>query len=156
MLDDDLREAIEDKAAHYAERRAACIDALKLVQRRHRWVSDEHLREVADLLDMSAEDLDGVASFYNLIFRKPVGEHVILACDSVSCWMLGADAVADKLKDHLGIDFGETTDDDQFTLLPICCLGDCDHAPALMIDEDLHHDVDPAQIRDLLARYGGS
>lgn len=156
MLDDDLREAIEDKAAHYAERRAACIDALKLVQRRHRWVSDEHLREVADLLGMSAEDLDGVASFYNLIFRKPVGEHVILACDSVSCWMLGADAVASELKQHLGIDFGETTDDDRFTLLPICCLGDCDHAPALMIDEDLHHDLDPARIPHLLDQYGGS
>ena len=124
-----------------------------LVQRRHRWISDRRLREVATLLEMAPDELDGVATFYNLIFRRPVGRHVILLCDSVSCWLMGHDALLDRLQQRLGIRRGETTADGRFTLLPIVCLGNCDHAPALMIDEDLHGDVEPARLDTMLASY---
>ena len=77
-------EAVTALARQYEARRGACIEALRLVQRSHGWISDERLREVARLLEMSADELDGVATFYNLIFRRPVGRHVILICDSVS------------------------------------------------------------------------
>ena len=90
---------------------------------------------------MSAAELDGIATFYNLIFRHPVGEQVILFCDSVSCWLMNGEKVCSKLQRTLGIQHGETTADGQYTLLPVTCLGDCDHAPAMMVGESLHHDL---------------
>jgi NADH-quinone oxidoreductase subunit E len=102
---------------------------------------------------MSPDELDGVATFYNLIFRRPVGRHVILICDSVSCWIMGYEALREAFHARLGVRLGETTADGRFTLLPIVCLGACDHAPTIMIDEDLHHDVDAARLDSLLERY---
>jgi NADH-quinone oxidoreductase subunit E len=88
-----------------------------------------------------------------LIFRRPVGRHVILICDSVSCWIVGYEALRDHLQARLGVKLGETTNDSRFTVLPIVCLGACDHAPAMMIDEDLHADLSPAALNDVLAKY---
>lgn len=156
MLDATLRARIDKHLGEYPTKRAACIDALMIVQEHYRWVSDEHLREVAAMLEMSAEELDGVASFYNLIYRKPVGEHVILVCDSVSCWLTGYEAVLARLKERLGVDYGQTTEDGRYTLLPMCCLGDCDHAPVMMIGEELHRDLDPDRVDAVLAAHGGS
>jgi NADH-quinone oxidoreductase subunit E len=148
----EIRE-IEAHKAHYPRKQAACIEGLKVIQHHHGWVSDDHLKELAGLLDMSPEELDSVATFYNLIFRQPVGRHVILICDSISCWLMGYETIAGHLKQRLGIDFGQTTDDGRFTLLTIPCLGTCDHAPALMIDEDLHRDLTPESIDNLLKKY---
>ena len=123
------------------------------VQRHHRWISDRKLREVAALLEMAPDELDGVATFYNLLFRRPVGRHVIMLCDSVSCWIMGHDAVLDALRERLGIRRGETSADGRFTLLPIVCLGHCDHAPAMLVDADLHGDVEPATLAAILDAY---
>jgi NADH-quinone oxidoreductase subunit E len=153
MLTDEERREIEEELGHYPDKRAACVEALKIVQRHRGWISDESLRDVAPLLAMSVEELDGVATFYNLLYRKPVGRHVILLCDSVSCWIMGTDRLREALRVRLGVDSGETTPDDRFTLLPIACLGTCDHAPALMIDEDLHRDVEPEGLDRILERY---
>jgi NADH-quinone oxidoreductase subunit E len=153
MLTPKEIEDITKLAAHYAEGRGACVEALKAVQRSHGWVSDEHLHQVACILEMSPDELDGVATFYNLIFRRPVGRHVILICDSVSCWIVGCDALRDDLEARLDVKFGQTTSDGRFTLLPIVCLGACDHAPVMMIDGDLHTDLSPAALDDVLAKY---
>jgi NADH-quinone oxidoreductase subunit E len=130
--------------------RAASINALRYVQQGRRFISDAILAEVAGLLDMSAAELDEVATFYNLIFRRPVGEQVILLCDSITCWMLGQPKLAAHLRGRLGIKPGETTPDGKFSLLPIVCLGHCDHAPAMMIGERLHGDLDTEKLDDLL------
>jgi NADH-quinone oxidoreductase subunit E len=132
---------IENEIRHLPDRPSAAIDALKIVQARRGWISDESLKAIAELLGMSVAELDGIATFYNLIYRHPVGEKVILYCDSVSCWLMDGDAVCEKLKQKLGIDYGETTADNKYTLLPVTCLGDCDHAPAMMIGDELHHDL---------------
>lgn len=132
---------IEAEIACLPNRHAAAIDALKIVQSYRGWISDESLSAIARLLDMSVDELDGVATFYNLIFRKPVGESVILVCDSVSCWIMGCDAIKSRITEKLGIQTGETTANGKYTLLPVTCLGDCDHAPAMMVDETLHHDL---------------
>ena len=97
MLTAEEISEIEAEAAHYPKREAVCIDALKIVQRRRGWVSDESLRDIAGHLGMSPTDLDSVATFYNLIFRRPVGRHVIMVCDSVSCWIMGYD----RMRKHL-------------------------------------------------------
>ena len=144
---------IEAEAAHYPKREAVCIDALRIVQRHRGWISDESVRDIAGHLGMSPTDLDSVATFYNLIFRKPVGRHVIMLCDSVSCWITGYDRLRAHLHQRLGIDLGETTLDKRFTLLPIVCLGCCDHAPAMMVDSDLHSDLDSRKIDAELEKY---
>ncbi|ACI50505.1 NADH dehydrogenase (ubiquinone) 24 kDa subunit [Gluconacetobacter diazotrophicus PA1 5] len=132
------------RAADYP--RAVSVGALAAVQARFGWVCDAHLAELSDLTGLSVADLDGVATFFNLIFRRPVGRHVIMMCDSVSCWIMGRDALCARLCDRLGIRPGQTTPDGAVTLLPIVCLGHCDHAPALLVDRTLHGDVDEAGI----------
>jgi NADH-quinone oxidoreductase subunit E len=149
---EEIRE-IENEAAHYPRRDAVSIDALKIVQKRRGWISDESLCDIARYIGMSPTELDSIATFYNLIFRRPVGRHVILACDSVSCWLMGCDLVRSQLEERLGIKPGETTPDNRFTLLPIVCLGCCDRAPALMIDDDLHGDLEAAKVDALLETY---
>jgi NADH-quinone oxidoreductase subunit E len=149
---EELKE-IEAEFPHYPNRQAVCIDAMKIVQKHRGWVSDESLKDIAELLGMSVDELDGVATFYNLIFRKPVGRHVIMVCDSVSCWVMGYERLRRELKNRLGIQMGETTADGRFTLLPIVCLGACDRAPAMTVDEDLHLNVDPQRLDSLLEKY---
>jgi NADH-quinone oxidoreductase subunit E len=144
------RQAIAEMAAHVPLARAACIDALNYVQARRRYIADNVLAEIAGLLGMSKAELDEVATFYNLIFRRPVGEKVILLCDSVTCWMLGQPALTAHLRARLRIQPGETTADGRYTLLPIVCLGHCDHAPAMLLGETLHGDLDPAKLDALL------
>ncbi len=153
MLTAEERQEIESEKAHYPTREAVCIDAMKIVQRHRGWVSDEDVRDIAELLGMSPADVDGVATFYNLIFRKPVGRHVIFVCDSVSCWIMGYERLRERLCRHLGIGFGETTADGRFTLLPIVCLGACDRAPVMMVDDDLHQDIDPERVESALEQY---
>jgi NADH-quinone oxidoreductase subunit E len=153
MLTDDERREIEAEMTRYPTRQAVCVDAMKIVQQHRGWISDESLRDIAALLHMTVDELDGVATFYNLIFRRPVGRHIILVCNSVTCWMLGADRVREQISAASGAGVGATSTDGRFTLLPIVCLGACDHAPAMMIDRDLHADVDPARVGELLVRY---
>ena len=153
MLSHEEQHEIEAELARYPTRQAASVDAMKIVQRHRGWVSDENLKDLAALLTMTADELDGVATFYNMIFRRPVGRHVILVCNSVTCWMLGADRLHAQTAIASGARSGETSADGRFTLLPIVCLGACDHAPALMIDGDLHGDVDAARVDQMLSRY---
>lgn len=153
MLTPEERSEIEDGMGRYPTREAVCIDAMKIVQRHRGWVSDESLKDIAELLRMSKADLDGVASFYNLIFRKPVGRHVIFMCDSVSCWIMGYEEIRDRVLARLNVQPGGTTADNRFTFLPIVCLGCCDHAPAMMVDDDLYLDLNPSKIDAILERY---
>lgn len=152
-LSAEERAEIEAEFARYPTKRAVCIDAMKIVQRHRGWISDESLQDIAQLLQMSLDELDSVATFYNLLYRKPVGRHVVLICDSVSCWIMGYNRLRERLCSKLGVRLGETTADGRFTLLPIVCLGTCDHAPAMMVDEDLHRDLDPDGAEKALENY---
>ena len=153
MLTTEEIEEIEAEYPRYEQRQAVSVEALKVVQRHRGWVSDEALADVARLLEMDVAELDAVATFYNLIYRKPVGRHVILVCNSVSCWVMGGETIRERLEARLGIGLGETTPDGRFTLLPVVCLGACHQAPAMMIDDDLHHHLDPAKIDAILETY---
>ena len=146
-------DAIEHECAHLPDRESAAIDALRIVQGERGWVSDESVRGIAQLLGMSTEAVDAIATFYSLIHRRPVGRHVVRYCDSVSCYVMGYEAVRDALCATLGIAPGQTTADGRYTLLPTVCLGACDRAPALNIDRDLVFDVTPEGVAGVLARY---
>jgi NADH-quinone oxidoreductase subunit E len=153
MLTDEEAREIDAEVQKYQRKRAAGPEALKIVQKHRGWVSNESLQDVARYLDMTADELDSVATCYNLIFRKPVGRHVILLCDSVSCWLMGYEPLREHLRERLGIDFGQTTADRRFTLLPSACLGACDRAPVMMIDDDLHTHLDAPKLDEILDRY---
>lgn len=153
MLTDEEKSEIQAELAHAHDGRAACIEAMKIVQAHRGYVSDESLGDLAPLLGLSVHELDSVATFYNLIFRQPVGRHLILICDSISCWIEGYESILDCLRSRLGIELGETTADDRFTLLSIPCLGACDRGPAMMIDDDLHTRLSVERIDTILENY---
>jgi NADH-quinone oxidoreductase subunit E len=153
VLHVDDSASIEAEKRHYDDPRAASIGALKIVQRRHGWVPDAAIPAIGRQLGISAADLEGVATFYNLIFRRPVGRHVIKVCDSVACFLTGYEELRDELCKQLGLKFGQTSSDGRFTLLPICCLGACDRGPVLMINDDTHFGVTPQDVARLLERY---
>lgn len=153
MLTDMEKREIEEELARCEKRRSISIEALKVVQKHRGWVSDDAIKEIAEILGMSPEELDNVATFYNMIFRRPVGRHVILVCESVSCWIMGVETIKGHLSRTLGIGMGSTTPDNRFTLLPAVCLGCCDRGPAMMVDEDLHLELTPEKIDEILKRY---
>lgn len=153
MLTQNERQEIEAEFGRYPQKRAVCIEALKIVQRHRGWVPDEGIKDVAEFLGLSPHEVDAVATFYNLIYRRPVGRHVVHLCDSVSCWVMGCDTVCAHLKSRLGVGLGATTADGRFTLLPIACLGACDHAPVMMINGELHEDLSPERIDETLEQY---
>ena len=153
MLSDTERQELEEAVKHYPEKRGAAIDALLTVQRRRGWISDDTLLEIAQFLEITAEDLDSIATFYSLVFRKPVGRHVAFVCDSISCWIKGCEQVQERMKTLYGVDLGQTTSDGRLTVLPIACLGHCEQAPALMIDQDVYGDVTPEKIERIVEKY---
>lgn len=153
MLDDHEKAEIDKEIAKFPVKRSACLDALLVVQKHRGHVSDEALTAVAHYLDMSATELDGIATFYNLIFRKPVGQSVIRLCDSVCCFIMGYEAIRTAIKEELAIDFGQTSNDQKFTLLPAQCLGTCDKAPAMMINDELYQNLTPERVKAIIISY---
>jgi NADH-quinone oxidoreductase subunit E len=129
----DLAAAIERAVAEHGGPRAAMLEALRAIQQAEGWVSDARLDSAAALLGVTTAELDSLATFYSMIFRRPVGERLILLCDGASCHLNGADAVRDALVARLGIRPGETTADGRYTLLNIACVGGCDRAPAAVL-----------------------
>ena len=153
MLSEIERRELEDAVKHYPDKRGAAIDALLIVQRRRGWISDDTLLEIAQFLEITVEDVDSVATFYNLVFRKPVGRHVAFVCDSISCWIKGCEQVQEQIKTLYNADLGQTSPDGRLTVLPIACLGQCERAPALMIDQDVYGDVTPEKIEQIVEKY---
>ncbi|MCL5024063.1 MAG: NADH-quinone oxidoreductase subunit NuoE [Nitrospirae bacterium] len=152
MLTEGERREIEEEIAKSERKRAASVEVLKIVQKRRGWVPDD-LDELAATLDMTPDELDAVATFYSLVFRKPVGRHVILICDSVSCWVMEYESMREHLSERLGIGMGGTSTDGMFTLLPVACLGACDRAPVMMVDEVLYTNLTTEKIDGILEAY---
>jgi len=153
VLSETERSAIEHEMHHYEDPRAASIEALKIVQKERGWVPDGASEAIGAILGIPGSDVEGVATFYSQIFRVPVGRHVIRVCDSMTCYIGGHESVLGSIQKQLGIGLGQTTPDQRFTLLPVCCLGNCDKAPALMIDEDTFGDVKAEDVAKLLEAY---
>ncbi|OPZ86191.1 MAG: NADH-quinone oxidoreductase subunit E [bacterium ADurb.Bin429] len=154
MLTEAERHEIEEEIAAVREHtRAAVVEALKVVQRRRGWVSDDDLGDVATCLGLTRTEVDAVATFYNKIFRRQVGRHVLLICDSVTCWIMGYHDLLEHLRAKWGMELGETTADNRFTLLPVACLGLCEQAPAMLLDGELYGNLTPARLDEILATH---
>lgn len=153
MLSEEEIKEIEEEIKQYPYPAVACIDALKIVQKHKGWISDESINDIAGFLGMSDEEVDGIATFYSRIYRKPVGRNIILLCDSVSCMIMGYQNLYEYISGKYGIKFGETTVDGRFTLLPNSCLGDCDNAPAMMINNDHFNRLTTEKLDEILSNY---
>jgi NADH-quinone oxidoreductase subunit E len=153
MITQEERREIDEEIKKAPTKKAAVIDVLKVVQKHRGWVPDSAIEEAAELLELTPAEVDSIATFFSLIFRRPVGKHVILICDSVSCWLVGYEDIKDHVMKRLGISLGETTKDGRFTLLPSACLGVCEEAPAMMIDEYLYTKLTASLVDEILGRY---
>jgi len=129
------------------------IAVLHKVQAQFGYLSETHLDAVAQLLQVPAAKVAGVASFYHFFRLKPRGKFMINVCLGTACYVKGAERVAQKVIDELGITWGETSKDGVFTLEGSRCLGTCGLAPVVMIDEEIHGDVTPDQVPALLEKY---
>ncbi|CAL4320008.1 NADH-quinone oxidoreductase subunit NuoE [Buchnera aphidicola] len=152
-LTDFEKNEIKNKIRNYENSRAVSIEALKIVQKKRSWISDEAIIAISNVLGISAVDVEEVATFYNQIFRQPVGCNIIRYCDSIVCFINGYKGIRDVLEDFLKIKSGETTKDGLFTLLPTCCLGNCDQGPVIMINEDVYFNLKKTKILTLLDKY---
>lgn len=150
MIPSELKTELQQRVASAITNREAAVDVMKTLQAHYGWLTDEAVGEAAGLLGLSPLQVEELATFYEMIYRRPVGRRVIHACDSISCWAMGGESLMQHLCGHLGIRPGETTADGLFTLLHCCCLGNCGQAPTLMIGDDLHGRVTVEQAEMIL------
>ena len=129
------------------------IAVLHKVQSQYGYLADAHLDAVAQLMQVPAAKVAGVASFYHFFRLKPRGKFIINVCLGTACYVKGAERVAQKIIDELGITWGETGKDGVFTLEGTRCLGTCGLAPVVMIDEEIHGELTPDQVPALLEKY---
>ncbi|GJM18149.1 MAG: hypothetical protein DHS20C14_03620 [Phycisphaeraceae bacterium] len=129
----------------------ALLPALHMIQHEYGWVPRQAMLEIADALGLPPADVFDTATFYEEYWTKPKGEHIVAVCRSVACEFCNATACTEAIKDSLGIDVGETTPDGKVTLVELECLGSCGTAPAALIDEDLHENLTPERLTQLVS-----
>lgn len=117
------------------------MGVMKELQRHYGWLTDEAVDEAAGLLGLSPIQVEELATFYEMIYRRPVGKRVVHVCDSISCWAMGGESLMQQVAGHLGVTVGETTADGMFTLLPCCCLGNCGNSPTMMVGDNLYGEL---------------
>ena len=152
MLPRELHETLETKIANVDHPRELAVDIMFALQNYYGHLSDEALEEGARLLGLTTLELEELATFYDFIYREPVGRYVIHVCDGVVCWMNGYGSVIDYLSKKLAIRPGETTEDGLFTILPTACIGYCDLSPAMLINGRPYGPLTAEKIDDILQR----
>jgi NADH-quinone oxidoreductase subunit E len=152
MIPEALKNDIEERISRTGHPRELVVDVMFDLQEHYGYLSDEAVEETAALLGLSPLEVEELATFYTFIYREPVGKYVIHLCDSVICWMEGYESLRDFLCRKLGIRMGETTPDGLFTLLPVCCIGYCDRAPAMLINRKVYGFLTPERIDDILEK----
>lgn len=134
MLPEELEKSLHDMVTHTDQPREMAVDVLYALQNHFGYLCDEAIEEAARLLDMTPMEVDELATFYDFLYREPVGRYVIHVCDGVVCWMHRVDGVFRHLQDTLGIEVGQTTPDGMFSILPTACIGDCQNAPGMLVN----------------------
>ena len=133
--------------------RKEILELLQETQRKTGFLSREAMTKIAESLAVSKSDVYGVATFYSFLSTKPQGRNVIRICKSLPCHLKDGQTVIDSIAKELGIKPGETTTDGKFTFTLTNCIGQCDKAPAMLINNDVHGDLTPAKIARILKAY---
>jgi NADH-quinone oxidoreductase subunit E len=139
--------------ARYPRREAALLPVLRALQRSSGAITEIEEKTAAEALGLAPVRVREAVSFYSMFLAGGAGKHVIRVCDSLSCSMAGADALLDRFRDKLGIAPGQTTPDGRFTLFAVECLGNCDRAPCLMIDDEDYERVTAEELEVILDRW---
>lgn len=150
LTEEMKRDLSERYLPRYEDKKGALLPALHMIQHHYNWIPPQALREIAAFFEIAPADVIDTASFYEEYWLKPRGKHIVAVCRSIACEFCGQPEVTRACARHLDIEPGETTDDEQFTLVELECLGSCGTAPVMLIDETLHENVDPAQVPDLI------
>jgi NADH-quinone oxidoreductase subunit E len=150
MLPKEIQEKLRKQIEKSEQPREQAVNVMYAVQKHYGYLSDEAVREAGELLSMTPLEIDELATFYDFIYRESVGYYVIHVCDSTICWSYGYESVMDYLSRKLKIKPGETTADGFFTLLPVCCIGYCDHAPVMLINGKPYGRLTPESIDQIL------
>jgi NADH-quinone oxidoreductase subunit E len=149
-LTDQTKKKIEEIAARYADKKAALLPVLHLVQHEVGLISNQEEKQVAQLLGIKPIKVREVLTFYTMFHKTEVGKYHIQVCSNLSCSLLGSESLIDHLKKKLGIGVGETTPDKKFSLTTVECLGACEQAPCMMINFDYHGNLDKEKIDNIL------
>jgi len=144
------RDTVEALLSRYPDTRSAVIPLLHKAQQLEGFVSGQGMEEIAAVLGLSPGYVQSVATFYGMFHFKPVGRNIIAVCDNISCALLGADNLVHYLSQKLGVAEGETTPDRRFTLLAVECLGACDRAPVMLVNQVLYDHLTPEKIDAIL------
>jgi len=133
--------------------REELLTSLKRAHAEHAHLPREVMVEISQSLDIPLGEVFGVASFYSFLSTEPRGRHTILICGSVPCYLKHSEMIAKAVTDEIGIGVGETTEDGRFSFESTNCIGACDAAPAMLIDADVHGDLTPRKISQILKSY---
>ncbi len=150
MLLEELTEDLKRRITASGHPKELVVDVIFALQHHFGYFSDEALQLAAKLLGMSTAEIEELATFYTFIYRRPVGKYVIHICDSVICWNQGKDELTQHLCQLLQIAVGDTTKDGLFTILPVCCIGYCDRAPAVLINRKAYGPLTPDALSHLI------
>jgi NADH-quinone oxidoreductase subunit E len=150
MLSDTARQKIEALIARYPHPRSALIPSLQLAQAEIGYLAPEAVREIASLFRLTPSEVYEVATFYTMLYKKPVGKYVIQVCTNISCLLCNSEQILSHLEKRLGIKPGETTPDNRYTLLEVECLASCDTAPVAQINDDYHENLTVEKIDQIL------
>ncbi len=148
----ELREKIDEIVSKSETKQSALIPVLHEVQNKYGWLSQDSMKEVAEILGVPPAGVQSVATFYTMFFTKPVGKHVIWLCRTLSCALRGAEHVEHYLSETLGIHTGETTPDGKITLLEAECLASCGTAPVMLVDDELYENLTRKRIDELIEK----
>jgi len=146
---------VEHIIEKYGGDREALVEILRDVSQAAGYVTPEDQATIAQRLGLPQSQVHSVASFYSLISLKPMGKHVIRFCQDAPCHVAGGRAVWEALEQTLGISFGATTADGQWTLLPTSCIGACSVGPVMMVDDEVYGNLTPDRVREIVAQVGG-
>lgn len=155
-LPQTLADEINSALAAATHPREAAVDVMYALQRHYGYLCDEAMHHAARLLGMTTLELESLATFYDYLYRRPVGRYVIHVCDSVVCWMFHQDSIFDYLCRTLGVPPGGTTEDGLFTVLPAACIGNCANAPTMLINGRFYDRLTPERIDTVIAELRAS
>jgi NADH-quinone oxidoreductase E subunit len=150
MLSESTHQQIQLLIGKYPKKRSALIPSLQLAQKETGYLTSDAMQEIAGIFELSPNEVYEVASFYTMLYKKPVGKYVIQVCTNISCMLCNAEQIVDHLTKRLGIKLGETSPDKKYTLVEVECLGSCGTSPVVQINEDYYEDLTPEKLDRIL------